>query len=102
MSNRFFHYTYKKNIESILESKTLLSGGFGIYACESMEDIFKFIRFYRPNVQDVVIVEFETDSEYEDSYDHYPPAFEHAKAVVFYDDEIKIKIINLHSIQECK
>lgn len=100
---KYYHYTKKENIPQILETKVLINKGWGVFACETMEDTLKFISFYYSNekfkLDEIVIIEFETDAEFEESFDHYAPAFNNARAVMHVGDDVSmhnIRLINVY------
>lgn len=99
---KYYHYTQKENIPQILSTKELKSNAFGVFACDTVEDSLKFISFYCKNkcikLEETVIVEFETDIEFVESFDHYPPAFNNARAVVSTANLVPIYNIKLHDI----
>lgn len=100
--NKYYHYTKKENIPQILETKVLKNKGWGVFACETIEDTCKFISFYHNNekfkLDEIVIIEFETDAEFEESFDHYAPAFNNARAVMHVGDDVPLRNIKLLNV----
>lgn len=72
-----------------------------MYACETKEDIFKFITGYlaleKFDLDNIVLIEFDSDANFVESYDHSATFFRGARAVVCYTD-VQIRNIRLHSI----
>ncbi|WP_346938292.1 hypothetical protein [uncultured Clostridium sp.] len=99
--NKYYHYTQKHNIPDILRSKELK--GIGVFACKTKEDIFKFINFYLNTgiikLDETVLIEFETNIKFEESYDHDPKTFNNARAVVYWDGNVPLLEIRLLEIE---
>lgn len=92
----YYHYTKKDNLLDILSTKKLENNGFGVYACNSIEDLFQFINLYINTKQiqkeDTIVIKFESNAKFEESFDHNPALLNGAKAFVCYDT-VKIKDI---------
>ena len=99
---KYYHYTQKSNISSILSSKKLEDKGFGVYVCNSIDNLLKFINVYLRNKlilkEDIVVLKFNSKANFEESFDHNPMYFNGAKALVCYDtvtiSNIKIMTFN--------
>jgi hypothetical protein len=87
----------------ILGSRKLKNNGLGVFACETKEDLFKFINFYYKigsiNIDETVVIEFETDIVFEESYDHDPKFFGNTKAVVCWGEDVPISNFKLLRIE---
>lgn len=94
---KYFHFTLRSNIWNIIESKTLKNFGEGIYVCDTYEDLTKFILLYKgvkfKDYDDIVGIEFTTNAEFEESFDHNADLLMGAKAFVSWED------VKLNSIQ---
>lgn len=99
---KYYHYTKKSNILNIISSKRLRNNGCGVFACDTKEDLLKFINFYLNSgsikLEEVIFIEFETNIEFEESYDHDSETFGNARAVVCFSDHVPLLKVRLHEI----
>lgn len=112
----YYHFTDKDIAEEIEFDGILMNGGNGIYVCKDIKDILKFIKYRVPKVkldsngdiievierklEDLIIIKFlANDSDFEESFDHVPEAFEGAKAWVSWNEEVEIEILEFHEVK---
>jgi len=98
---KYYHFTQKNNILNILKNKKLLNNGTGIYVCDNVEDSLKFINLYIDvgsiQKENTIIIEFESDNNFTESFDHNSELLNGAKAFVCWED-VNIKNVKINSL----
>lgn len=95
----YYHYTHKNNISNILSTGKLKDNGLGVYVCNSIDNLLEFINLYIGTKQiqkeNTVIIKFESNDNFEESFDHNSYLLDGAKAFVCYDD------VTINNVEVC-
>lgn len=92
---KYYHFTTRKNAYGICLVEHL-TGGLGNYVCDSLDDLNKFLAYSPISNKDLAIIEFTTDAEFKESFDHDKNIIK-AKAFVSFDP-VKIDITNIRTL----
>jgi hypothetical protein len=100
---KYYHYTYQDSVDSILEDEKLKDSGSGVYVCDNEQDLLKFIKLKmylnRIKKEDIAVIEFETDLEFEEGLDHDPSFLDNASSLVHFGD-VPISNVNIYNLIE--
>jgi hypothetical protein len=95
---KYYHYLNNNNLEDIFDNEILEDRGMGVYVCDNVDDLLKFINLYiRTGMikkEDTTVIEFDTDEEFEESFDHNAELLDGARAYVHFGN---VSICNIES-----
>lgn len=95
-AKKYYHYTTHRQAVGICLVEHL-SCAWGNYMCDSMEDIYQFLRYSHIPNEELAVIQFTTEAELEESFDHNSNIIK-AKAYVSFEP-VKIDIINIKTFE---